>query len=499
MTFDISKLDNFPTQPGVYLMKDKNSHVIYVGKAINIRNRVRQYFSPGRNNRPIIPSLVSQISSIDTIIVYSEKEALLLENTLIKQHQPKYNALLKDDKTYVALKVNNKHPWPMVQIVRYRGRPEPDGLYFGPYTSAFSARAVLELIHKMFPLRQCSDQELARRTRPCILYDMKRCIAPCVGKCTKEEYDTNVTRTIKFLRGQDKEIIKELYEEMARHSDELNFEEADNVLKLIRQIERTLEGQTVAKPLGGDADALAIYRQGVEVIVVKLEIRSGKLLGSRHFNFASIAEDDAELLSSFILQHYKELAELPSEILTPIDLPDAEVIAEIIAADKPRKVYIINPQRGEKRALVEMSYLNAESTFKKEKDSNWRTETQRFAPGLHVHVSHGGDRKEHFERLADFDLIVTSYSLLPRDEEILKGQPFHLLILDEAQYVKNPNTKWADVATLPFGTPPPLRDRHPHGKPPRRALEPHDVPLARLLGHPETIQPRLPHSHREGR
>lgn len=370
MIFDITKLDNFPSQPGVYLMKGKNENVLYVGKAKNLRQRVRQYFVPGRDSRAIIPNLVIQIVEIDTIVVSSEKEALLLENTLIKKYQPKYNALLKDDKTYVALKINNKHPWPMVQIVRYRGRPEPDGLYFGPYTSAYSARMVLDLIHKMFPLRQCSDQELARRTRPCILYDMKRCIAPCVGKCTKEEYDRNVSRTIKFLRGQDKEILKELNEEMARHVDELNFEEADEVLKLIRQIERTLEGQKVAKPLGGDADALGIYREGVEVVLVKLEIRDGKLLGSRHFNFANIAEDDPELLASFLLQHYKEVIELPTEILLPIELPEAEVIADILAADKPRKVYISCPQRGDKRALVEMAYLNAESTFKKEKDIN---------------------------------------------------------------------------------------------------------------------------------
>src|SRR5262249_17897203 len=153
------------------------------------------------------------------------------------------NALLKDDKTYVALKINNKNPWPTVRLVRYKGRPEPDGLYFGPYTSALAARNTLDLLNRIFPLRQCSDQELLGRTRPCILYDMKKCIAPCVGKCTKEEYDLYVERTIKFLRGQDKEIIKDLYQEMAAYADALEFEKAAELLRTIRQIEGTIEEQ----------------------------------------------------------------------------------------------------------------------------------------------------------------------------------------------------------------------------------------------------------------
>lgn len=368
MTYDVAKLDTLPAMPGVYLMRSQSKAILYIGKAKNLRQRVKQYFVPGRDGRTMVPLLVSHIADIDTIIVSSEKEALLLENTLIKQHQPKYNALLKDDKTYVALKINNKHPWPMVQIVRYKGKPEPDGLYFGPYTSADAARSTLDLIHRLFPLRQCSDQEIVRRTRPCILYDMKRCIAPCVMKCTKEEYDLYVDRTIKFLRGQDKEILKELYDEMAKHAEELEFEKANSILKLIRQIEGTLEGQKVEKPLGGDADVVSIYRQGSEVIIALLVFREGKLLSFRHFNFANIAEDDPELLSSFLMQHYIQEIELPAEILVPIDFADAEPIAEILSTGKPRRLYIYKPQRGNKRALVEMAYLNAEATFKKEKD-----------------------------------------------------------------------------------------------------------------------------------
>lgn len=369
MPFELTKLDTLPTQPGVYIMKSQQGTVLYVGKAKNIRQRVKQYFL-GRDERVIIPYLTAKVDAIETIVTKSEKDALLLENTLIKQYQPRYNALLKDDKTYIALKINNKHPWPMVQIVRYKGRPEPDGLYFGPYTSAYAARMTLDLIHKLFPLRQCSDQEFARRTRPCILYDMKKCIAPCVGLCTKEEYERNVDRTIRFLRGHDKEILKELYEEMARHADELEFEKAAAVLKLIRQIESTLEGQHVDKPLGGDKDVISFYRQGDEVILVQLFIRAGKLLGTRHYNFAHTAEDDEELITSFLMQHYIQQTELPEEILVPHEIPDAVAIEEILSSGKPRKVYIVAPQRGDKRALLEMAYLNAEVTFQKEKDLN---------------------------------------------------------------------------------------------------------------------------------
>lgn len=369
MPFDTSKLETFPTQPGVYLMKSHQGTVLYVGKAKNLRQRVRQYFFNG-DGRPAIPFLIPQVDLIETIVVHSEKEALLLENTLIKQHQPKYNALLKDDKSYVALKVNNKHTWPMVSLVRYKGQPEPDGLYFGPYTSAHAARITLDMIHKIFPLRECSDQELVRRTRPCILYDMKRCIAPCVGRCTKEEYDHYVDRAIRFLRGQDKEILKELYAEMERYADTLEFEKAKLVLNTIRQIEKTLEEQRVHKLLGGDSDVLGIYRQAEDVILAELFIREGKLVGSRYYSFSRIAEDDPELIVSFLLQHYKDQAELPDEILLPCEIEDSESLGEILAAGKPRKVRLHCPQRGEKKALVEMAYLNAEATFKKEKDEN---------------------------------------------------------------------------------------------------------------------------------
>lgn len=364
--FDKSAIDTFPTQPGVYLMKGKDGTVLYVGKANNLRQRVKNYFASSGDNRSMVPFLIAKVTAIDTIVVFSEKEALLLENTLIKQHKPRYNALLKDDKTYIALKVNNKHPWPMVSIARYRGSPKPDGLYFGPYPSAFSARTTLDLLHSLFPLRQCSDQELLRRTRPCILYDMKRCVAPCVNRCTKGEYDHLVNRTVKFLRGQDKEVLTDLYQEMEKASEELEFEKASALLKTIRHIEETLEGQTVDRPLGLDVDALGIYRQSDQVMVALLFYRGGKLLGSRTYAFENILEEDEELLASFILQHYVGKEDLPKEILVPIPLENSATLAELLTQNK--KIEILHPKRGDRREYTDMAHANAEAAFKKEKD-----------------------------------------------------------------------------------------------------------------------------------
>lgn len=369
MTFNLKKLDLFPTQPGVYIMKDAEGETLYIGKAKNLRIRVKQYFVPGRDGRIMIPFLVAKVHEIDTIVVNSEKEALLLENNLIKQHKPRYNALLKDDKTYIALKISTKKEWPTVELVRYRGSPDPDGLYFGPYTSAQAARQTIELLNRLFPLRQCSDQEMARRVRPCLLFQMKRCVGPCCGECTKDEYNTHLQRTIKFLRGQDKEVLKELHEEMERLSDSLEFEKAAAIHRAIQYIEKTIEVQVVDRPLGVDADALGIYRQGDEVVLSQLLFRGGRLVGSAHFNFNNIIEEDKELLSTFLMQHYSGKEDVPTEILLPTEVADVQAIEEIFSTQQKRKITIGTPQRGAKKSWLDLAFTNAEATFKKEKDA----------------------------------------------------------------------------------------------------------------------------------
>jgi len=368
MPFDPKKNSLLPALPGVYLMKDSHGEILYVGKAKNLRQRVKQYFVPGRDGRLMVPFLVAKIDQIDTIVVTSEKEALLLENNLIKQHKPRYNALLKDDKSYIALKINLNDAWPTVKLVRYRGSPEPDGLYFGPYTSAQAARQTLELLNRLFPLRQCSDQELARRTRPCLLYQMKRCAGPCAGKCTKEEYDHHLQRTIKFLKGQDKEVLKDLYEEMDRLSENLEFEKAGQILRSIQHIEKTIETQNVDRPLGIDADAIGLYRYGEQVMVALLIFRGGRLIGSRHYDFEHIVEEDHELLSSFLMQHYEVPVEAPSEIFLPIALKDRDSVEEVLFSRYKHKVLVHAPQRGEKKAILDMAQTNAEALFKSQQN-----------------------------------------------------------------------------------------------------------------------------------
>lgn len=349
-------------------MKDSEGKVIYVGKAKNLRQRVRQYFSKGGDGRYMIPFLIEKVVDIDTLLVKSEKEALLLENNLIKKHKPKYNALLKDDKSYIAIKLT-KHTWPRIDIVRYRGKPKSPGRYFGPYTRTGSARKTFDLLHQLFPIRQCSDQEFMRRTRPCLLYDMKKCIAPCVGKCSREEYDHLVKQCVKFLRGDHQEFLRDLYREMNAHSDNLEFEKANEVLRKIRDIEATFEKQNVDQPSGPHADAIGIYREGEEVSLVVMMFHHGRLIGSQRFNFSKIAQDDAALLETFLIQLYEEKPDLPHEILTPIALSNSETLSELFSQEQPRKVLLINPKKGKKYSLVQMAHLNAKEAFQRDKDT----------------------------------------------------------------------------------------------------------------------------------
>ncbi len=368
-SFDTSSLSKYSTEPGVYLMKNGSGLVIYVGKANNLRQRLKQYFAARGDERPMVPFLVAEIVTIDIIVVTTEKEALLLENTLIKKHKPKFNALLKDDKTFISLMVNNKHPWPMIQLIRYKGKPKKDGIYFGPYTSAYAARQTFELMTRLFPLRQCSDEELKRRTRPCLLYGIKRCIAPCVGFCTKEEYRTFVDKAIDFLRGHDHKILKELENEMHKASDALEFEKAAALLLTLKQIRHITEGGGIIAKVGGkDCDALALHRQGGEVMLAQLFFREGKLIGSEHYSFTEVVEEDEGIYTSFLLQYYKERNVRPQEILLPMELKDRQILEEIL------DITLLKPQKGDKKAIVHLAEKNAKELFQQEKDENDLTE-----------------------------------------------------------------------------------------------------------------------------
>jgi len=350
-------------------MRGAGGAVLYVGKAKNVRQRLKQYFLPGRDSRLIIPYLVNKVETIETIVVTSEKEALLLENTLIKQHQPRYNALLKDDKTYAALRLTRHHPFPQLQIVRLRGRPKDQAQYFGPYTGGTTARRLFDLLNRLFPLRQCSDAEFARRTRPCILYDMKRCLAPCVGRCTTDDYQRHVERTVAFLQGRDKKILEEMHSEMMAAASALEFERAAQLRNRIEEVKSAWEGQCVEKYTMRDLDAFGLYRHGDDAVVCQLLFRGGKLIGSHAYSFHRTLEDNDELLSSLLLQYYQGRSDsFPHEIILLEPLSDAAVIAELLSAHSPHKIAVTSTKRGEKRALAEMAQANAAAEFHKAKE-----------------------------------------------------------------------------------------------------------------------------------
>jgi len=364
------ELDTYPPSPGVYLMKDVSGKILYIGKAKNLKKRLKQYFL-NPQERVQVPYLLSHIVSIDTIVVSNEKEALLLENTLIKKHQPKYNLLLKDDKTFVSLMINHKHPWPTVRLVRMQAKDySSQALFFGPYTSAFAAREMLEFLQKFFPLRQCSDEELKRRRRPCLLYAMKRCIAPCVNLCTKEEYHTFVQEVIHFLRGENTRLLQELRSAREKAAETLDFEQAAALHQTLCRIENLLKVPShVTRVKGKSLDVLGICRKEGEIMIVQLQFREGNLVGSLHYDFPENAEESSSLLCSFILQHYLPQKEVPLKILAPLQLP--ETLSEILSEAHQQKISVFSSERKDKKALLTLAYKNAETLLSqrlKEKD-----------------------------------------------------------------------------------------------------------------------------------
>jgi excinuclease ABC subunit C len=355
MNFD---LKNFPQYSGVYIMKNENGEVLYVGKAKNLRKRLQQYFT-NTDTRASIAILMPQVKDIETIVVNNEKEALLLENNLIKNHHPKYNILLKDDKTFIAILITN-HFWPRIKTIRNKNKKE--GLYFGPYTDSEAAKKTLELILKFFPIRQCSDNDFATRKRPCILYDMKKCIAPCVNKCSHAEYMENVHQAILLLEGHNKEIIKVLKKKMTIASDDLDFEKAQKYLKLIKQLEHIAEEQNVENINASSLDVYGYFQKDDLLVIVILFYRENKLIGHKDFSFSLNFATAEEAFNSFLLQYYanRDNTTLPKEILLPFS--GYTHLHEIL------KIKITHPQKGKKLKLLELANKNANVIYEKQKE-----------------------------------------------------------------------------------------------------------------------------------
>ena len=355
------KVDGLPTDPGVYLFKSDRGTVLYVGKAQNLKSRVRQYVNGG-DGRIRIPALLDRATDVDVLVTGNVKEALLLENELIKQHRPRFNVRLRDDKQYLALRVDPKEPWPRVTMVR---RFRKDGAkYFGPYTSSVALKSSLSNLRRLFPLRSCTEgtfKDYARRGRPCIEFEMKRCLGPCCGLTDVTAYTEQVEGTMLFLRGRSRELIEKVEREMAEASAAERFEEAARLRDRLRAVEQTIESQQIVTEKTVDRDVFAIAREGGELDVQVLHVREGRVIGARDFPFSNVQIDDGEVMGSFLGQFYGsgEGHAPPREVLTSVDFEDEGALGLLWRERFEQAVSIRRPQRGGSRRLVEIAERNA--------------------------------------------------------------------------------------------------------------------------------------------
>jgi excinuclease ABC subunit C len=340
----------------VYLFKDRRGKVLYVGKAVNIRARVRQYLA-GQDERFMVPFLVRSTHDVEIVVVDSEKEALLLENTLIKAHRPRFNVKLRDDSNFLHLRIDSRGFWPRYTLVR---RLADDGArYFGPYHSASSARQTLAFLHRAFPLRTCTDPVLKSRKRPCLLHQMGRCAAPCVDLVDRATYGDLVEESVLLLEGRRKPLIRRLRDRMHRAAESEVFEEAARLRDLIASVERTLERQKVVDPRLRDRDVWGLYREGSRGALSILPVREGMMGAPRATALESLVGEDAEVLSSLLNSAYPGGTTIPPEILLP-ELPeDRDALAEVLTERRGRKVVLHSPARGDKARLLTLATDNA--------------------------------------------------------------------------------------------------------------------------------------------
>jgi excinuclease ABC subunit C len=376
------KIRQMPAAPGVYLMRDATGEIIYVGKARSLRQRVRSYFGASGDSRYQVKFLMARVVDIDIVLTDTEKEALLLENTLIKQHRPRYNLELKDDKTYFSLRLDPSEEFPRFTLVRKI--PRDGARYFGPYASASAARDVLHQLQRMFPLRHYPLARCMARKRPCLYHQIGQCSAPCCGLISAADYAVLVEGAMLFLEGKNQQLVAEFKRRMLEASDELRFEEATRWRNLLRSIQVTVEKQKMVTR-GGDSDVLGYYRDGVRLELALLFIRGGVMTGSRQFSL-NWELDDAEGISAFLRQYYTEGAFIPEEIHLPLEIEDAAPLAELLSESRGKKVVIARPQRGVKRELVELAIKNAATQLRErdEKHASAQAVLEQLRQRLHL-------------------------------------------------------------------------------------------------------------------
>ena len=375
-----TQVETFPHKPGIYLMRDVGGTVIYVGKAVDLRNRVRSYFHPSAWEYSKVRALVSEVADLDFIVTDSELEALILEANLIKEHRPRYNVRLKDDKHYPYIKVTWADPFPKVLITR---RMEQDGSrYFGPFTSTPAVYQTLDLLRKSFPYLTCDREITGRDARPCLYYDIKLCLGPCIGAATQEEYRAMVRGLARFLEGHGEEVIADMEKRMRAAADALDFEQAATLRDQLQAVQHIVERQKIVSSAGADQDVIAFAREEGDACVQVFFIRGGKLLGREYFVLEGAQDEDRqEVIAAFLKQFYEEAAYIPPEVLLPQQIEEALIIEQWLKQKRGAKVVLHVPQRGRKRELVALAAENATETLSALR-AQWQADAHKHEQAL---------------------------------------------------------------------------------------------------------------------
>ena len=405
--FDLKEeLKKLPDSPGVYLMHDKNDAIIYVGKAIRLKRRVSSYFRHMNNRSPKIEKMITRIDYFEYIVTDSELEALVLENNLIKEHKPKYNTMLKDDKSYPFMKVTVQEDFPRVLFARQMKR---DGAkYFGPYTSAAAVKDTIELIQKLYGIRTC-NKSLPKEIglgRPCLYHQMKQCAAPCQGYISKEEYALRIDKLLGFLNGDYKKVLAELEQKMKEKAAELEFEEAAEYRDLIESVQHVTGSQRVVKTGGIDRDVIAMARKGSETVVSVFFVRDGKLLGREHFHVEhSEVDTGSQIITAFIKQYYEGTPFVPNEMLTEFTVEEQVLLEEWLGQRRGGRVHIITPQKGEKSKMIDLARENASVVLSRDLEKIKREEARTVGAANELAQMLG---LPSADRLEAFDISNTS-------------------------------------------------------------------------------------------
>ena len=369
------ELKKLPRKPGVYIMRDDKDVILYVGKAINLHNRVRSYFRENIGRGPAIDQMVSLIARFEYIVTDSELEALVLENNLIKENSPKYNTLLKDDKTYPYIKVTVGEDYP--RILFSRTMKKDKSRYFGPYTSAASVKDTIELLNKLYQLRTC-NRVLPRDIgieRPCLNYHIKQCLAPCQGYVSKEEYRQQVAGALEFLNGNYSPILKDLEEKMKKAAEAMEFEDAARYRDLLSSVRQVSQKQKITEGVGEDKDILALYQDETEAVVQVFFVRDGKLIGREHYYMTHVPENNKPaILQDFVKQFYAGTPFIPRELMLQYEIEDAELIEKWLSERKGSRVYLKVPKIGSKEKLVELAAQNAKLVLSQDREKLKREE-----------------------------------------------------------------------------------------------------------------------------